>query len=82
MTTGTTTQIVVESFRIRRSYLQLGQSMQQILNEMPFTKHIVFIKLEFELVTKVSLMVATQRIRKFLDTAISNGIYGELPDVN
>ncbi|CAF3900449.1 unnamed protein product, partial [Rotaria sp. Silwood1] len=80
MTTGTTTQIVVESFRIRRSYLQLGQSMQQILNEMPFTKHIVF--LEFELVTKVSLMVATQRIRKFLDTAISNGIYGELPDVN
>ncbi|CAF2105265.1 unnamed protein product [Rotaria magnacalcarata] len=82
MTKGTTTQLIVESFRIRRTYLQSGQSMQQILNEMPFTQNITFIKLEFELVTKVSLMVATERIRKFLDNIISYEIYGKLPDEN
>ncbi|CAF1239571.1 unnamed protein product [Rotaria magnacalcarata] len=82
MTKGTTTQLIVESFRIRRTYLQSGQSMQQILNEMPFTQNITFIKLEFELVTKVSLMVATERIRKFLDSIISYEIYGKLPDEN
>ena len=36
--------------------------------------------MEFELLTKVSLMVATQRIRKFLDNIISYEIYGELPN--
>ncbi|CAF5056238.1 unnamed protein product [Rotaria sp. Silwood1] len=80
MTKGTTTQIIVESFRPRRCYLHLGQSMQQILNEMRFSQHIAFIKLEFELITKVSLLVATQRIRKFLDNIISYEIYGQLPD--
>ncbi|CAF1152684.1 unnamed protein product [Rotaria sordida] len=80
MTKGTTTQIIVESFRLRRCYLQLGQSMEQILNEMRFSQHIAFIKLEFELVTKVSLLVATQRIRKFLDNIISYEMYGQLPD--
>ncbi|CAF3005770.1 unnamed protein product [Rotaria sp. Silwood2] len=82
MTKGTTTQLIVESFRTRRAYLQSGQSMQQILNEMPFTQNITFIKLEFELVTKVSLMVATERIRKFLDNIISYEIYGKLSDEN
>lgn len=48
MTKGTTTQTIVESFRVRRDYLQLGQSMQQILNEMRFTKHIVFVSLSFD----------------------------------
>ncbi|CAF4904080.1 unnamed protein product [Rotaria sp. Silwood1] len=80
MTKGTTTQIIVESFRLRRCYLQLGQSMQQILNEMLFSQHIAFIKLEFELITKVSLLVATQRIRKFLDNIVSYEMYGQLPD--
>ncbi|CAF1555720.1 unnamed protein product, partial [Rotaria sordida] len=80
MTKGTTTQIIVESFRLRRCYLQLGQSMEQILNEMRFSQHIAFVKLEFELVTKVSLLVATQRIRKFLDNIISYEMYGQLPD--
>lgn len=45
MMKGTTTQIIVESFRLRRSYLQLGQTMQQILNEMCFTQHIIFVSL-------------------------------------
>ncbi|CAF0874892.1 unnamed protein product, partial [Rotaria sordida] len=40
------------------------------------------IKLEFELVTKVSLLIATQCIRKCLGNIIFNEIYGELPDVN
>ncbi|CAF3103328.1 unnamed protein product, partial [Rotaria sp. Silwood2] len=78
MTKGTTTQIIVESFRLRRCYLQLSQSMQQILNEMRFSQHIAFIKLGFELITKVSLLVATQRIRKFLDNIISYEMYGQL----
>ncbi|CAF2134963.1 unnamed protein product [Rotaria magnacalcarata] len=78
MMKGTTTQIIVDSFRLRRSYLQLGQTMEQILNEMRFTQHIIFIKLEFELVTKISLLVATQRIRKFLDNIISYEMYGQL----
>ncbi|CAF3854266.1 unnamed protein product [Rotaria sp. Silwood1] len=80
MTKGTTTQIIVESFRLRRCYLQLGQSMQQILNEMRFSQRIAFIKLEFELIAKVSLLVATQQIRKFLDNIISYEMYGQLPD--
>ncbi|CAF4806278.1 unnamed protein product, partial [Rotaria magnacalcarata] len=42
MMKGTTTQIIVDSFRLRRSYLQLGQTMEQILNEMRFTQHIIF----------------------------------------
>ncbi|CAF5188072.1 unnamed protein product, partial [Rotaria magnacalcarata] len=78
MMKGTTTQIIVDSFRLRHSYLQLGQTMEQILNEMRFTQHIIFIKLEFELVTKISLLVATQRIRKFLDNIISYEMYGQL----
>ncbi|CAF3218277.1 unnamed protein product [Rotaria socialis] len=82
MAKGTSTQLIAESFRIRRAYLQSGQSMQQILNEMPFTQNITFIKLEFELVTKVSLMVATERIQKFLDNIISYETYGKLPDEN
>ncbi|CAF4356863.1 unnamed protein product [Rotaria sp. Silwood2] len=80
MTKGTTTQIIVESFRLRRCYLQFGQSTQKILNEMHFSQHIAVIKLEFELITKVSLLVATQRIRKFLDNIISYEMYGQLPD--
>ncbi|CAF4666918.1 unnamed protein product, partial [Rotaria magnacalcarata] len=42
MMKGTTTQIIVDSFRLRHSYLQLGQTMEQILNEMRFTQHIIF----------------------------------------
>ncbi|CAF3437799.1 unnamed protein product [Rotaria sp. Silwood2] len=80
MTRGTTTQIIVESFRLCRCYLQFGQSTQKILNKMRFSQHIAFIKLEFELITKVSLLVATQRIRKFLDNIISYEMYGQLPN--
>ena len=47
MMKGATTQTIVESFRLRRSYLQLGQTMQQILNEMSFTQHIIFVSLLF-----------------------------------
>ena len=47
MMKGTTTQIIVESFRLRRSYLQLGQTVEEILNEMRFTQHIIFVSLLF-----------------------------------
>ena len=47
MTKGTTTQVIVESFRLRRTYLQLGQTMQQILYEMPFTPHIAFVSVVY-----------------------------------
>ncbi|CAF3650761.1 unnamed protein product [Rotaria socialis] len=53
-----------------------NQIIHQLLN------HQQLIKLEFELVTKVALMVATERIRKFLDNIISYEIYGKLPDEN
>ncbi|CAF3341648.1 unnamed protein product [Rotaria socialis] len=62
-----------------------NQIIHQLLNHQQLSLiGILFrkIKLEFELVTKVALMVATERIRKFLDNIISYEIYGKLPDEN
>lgn len=98
MKAGSTTQLIVESFRLRRKYLQQGQSVHDILNEMPFTQDIIFvriivrnnhynhffsqIKLEFELVTKVSFTTATQRIRDFFNSIISSEMCGKVPHEN
>ncbi|CAF1201096.1 unnamed protein product, partial [Didymodactylos carnosus] len=83
MKTGKTSQLIVESFRVRRAYLtQVGQSMQQILNEMPFTKDLNFIKVDFELITKCSLKNAAGKLKNWVEHAVHSGIYGDLPDEN
>ena len=72
MATGITTQIIIESFRIRRAYLQLGQTMEQILNEMPFTQHIIFVSVISYSCSYFFSFKGQTRIRTYHQSVIHN----------